>query len=311
MSSLFRPLSFLLGLAALLCACQPPASEATAAAPSRIVAIGDLHGDLDATRRALRLAGAIDAQERWSGGSLVVVQTGDQLDRGDGDRAILDLLARLQPEAERAGGHLYVLNGNHEIMNSQGDLRYVTPGGFQAFASVEGLNLQQPILSGVPDFAKARAAAFVPGGPYARLLAEHPLVLQLGQTVFVHGGLLPDHVNFGIERLNQSYSDWLAGRQSELPPWLQAEDGPLWNRVYSTPGTAADCTRLNEVLGRLKATRMVVGHTVQTEINSACGDRVWRIDVGMAKAYGGPVQVLEIQGEQVRVLREAPAAATP
>ena len=47
----------------------------------RIVAIGDLHRDLIATRTALRLAGAIDERDRWVGGTTVVVQTGDQLDR--------------------------------------------------------------------------------------------------------------------------------------------------------------------------------------------------------------------------------------
>ena len=31
----------------------------------RIVAFGDVHGDLEAARGALRLAGAIDEQDRW------------------------------------------------------------------------------------------------------------------------------------------------------------------------------------------------------------------------------------------------------
>src|SRR4051812_4850817 len=69
-------------------------------APARLVAIGDLHGDLDATRKVLRLAGAIDASDRWVGGALVVVQTGDMLDRGDGERAIVDLFDRLIGEAK-------------------------------------------------------------------------------------------------------------------------------------------------------------------------------------------------------------------
>ncbi|MBW1907596.1 MAG: hypothetical protein JRJ24_20325 [Deltaproteobacteria bacterium] len=34
-----------------------------------IVAIGDLHGDLEATRAALHLAGAIDEDDRWVGGT--------------------------------------------------------------------------------------------------------------------------------------------------------------------------------------------------------------------------------------------------
>ena len=61
-------------------------------APPRLLAFGDVHGDLQATRQALRLAGAIDAHDRWVGGPLVVVQTGDQLDRGD-DEGRMNFLA--------------------------------------------------------------------------------------------------------------------------------------------------------------------------------------------------------------------------
>ena len=97
--------SLLAGLAALaLGACTievsrpyPPADPYATrlAAPARLVAIGDLHGDLDATRAALRLAGAIDTLDRWIGRDLVVVQTGDILDRGDEERAVFGLLAAL------------------------------------------------------------------------------------------------------------------------------------------------------------------------------------------------------------------------
>ena len=71
------------------------------AAAERIVAIGDLHGDLDATRQALLLAGAIDENDHWVGGEMTVVQTGDQLDRDDQEQAILELLDRLQGEASQ------------------------------------------------------------------------------------------------------------------------------------------------------------------------------------------------------------------
>jgi hypothetical protein len=95
-------------------------------AAGRIVAIGDLHGDLNATRQALRLAGAIDASDQWIGGDLVVVQTGDQLDRGDNEQEILDLFERLASQAAKTGGAVYSLNGNHELMNAVFDFRYVT-----------------------------------------------------------------------------------------------------------------------------------------------------------------------------------------
>src|SRR5260221_9664491 len=72
----------------------------------RVVAIGDLHGDLGATRRVLQLAGAIDDHDAWVGGKLVVVQTGDEIDRGDDDRQILDLIEKLKRDAKAAGGEL-------------------------------------------------------------------------------------------------------------------------------------------------------------------------------------------------------------
>ena len=51
--------------------------------PERIIAIGDLHGDIDKTRDALRLAGVLGPGDHWTGGKTMVVQVGDQLDRGD------------------------------------------------------------------------------------------------------------------------------------------------------------------------------------------------------------------------------------
>jgi hypothetical protein len=259
-------------------------------APARLIAIGDVHGDLAALRAALRLGGAIDAQDHWSGGALVVVQTGDLLDRGDDDREVLDAVERWSEEAARAGGAFVALNGNHEVMNVQGDFRYVTPGGFDDFHAF------------APG-AQGRAAAFAPGGPYARRLAGHLTVVIVGDTVFVHGGLLPSHVAFGLDRLNEGVRAWMLGR-GPLPTLMNDEQAPVWFRGYALDGSAEACAVLGEALRAAGARRMVVGHTVQREgINSACDGRVWRIDVGLARYYHGPTEVLEIAGDRVRVLR--------
>ena len=150
------------------------AARVTAPAPSRLppashlFAIGDVHGDLSAARAALRLTGTVDVRDRWIGGEAVVVQTADQLDRGDDDRAVLDLFDRLAVEAAAAGGAFISLNGNHELMNVLGDVRYVTEEGFRDFVDVEELDLDEPSLQAAPELQRARLAAFRPGGPYAR-----------------------------------------------------------------------------------------------------------------------------------------------
>ena len=58
--------------------------------PERLIAIGDIHGDFRAAKKALKLAGVIDGDNQWIGGETWVVQTGDQLDRGDDEEKILE-----------------------------------------------------------------------------------------------------------------------------------------------------------------------------------------------------------------------------
>ncbi len=272
-------------------------------APPRIVAIGDLHGDLDATRAALKLAGAIDDKDHWAGKDLMVVQTGDQLDRGDGEREILDLLDRLADEAKAAGGAVVVLDGNHEVMNVSLDFRYVTPVGLKDFAGIPGADPADPRLSGVPETARARGAAFLPGGPMAKRLARRGIVAVVGDTVFVHGGVLPKHVRYGLDRMNREVSAWMEGTAPAAPAIVTAEDGPIWTRQYSAAADEGDCKVLREALALIPAKRMVVGHTVQRGgISPACAEQVWRIDVGLSRVYGGKPEVLEIAGEKVRAV---------
>jgi hypothetical protein len=102
-------------------------------AAKRVVAIGDLHGDLAATRSAFKAGALIDDKDAWIGKDTVVVQLGDILDRGDDEQAILDLIFKLEGEAKAAGGELVMLLGNHELMNAAGDFRYVTPGAMKDF----------------------------------------------------------------------------------------------------------------------------------------------------------------------------------
>jgi len=271
-------------------------------AAERVVAVGDLHGDFGATERVLALAG-LTKDGHWSGGKTILVQVGDVLDRGDGERAILELLERLEGEARRAGGDVIAMNGNHELMNAAGDFRYVTPGGFEAFRGADE-GRDAPLAASLPDAQRARAAAFAPGGSYARRLARHPTVAVVGDTVFVHGGLPPAWAG-DLEGLNREVSRWLAGGDPKGARVVSADDGPVWSRRYAESPDEAACAEVERSLATVGARRMVVGHTVQRSgITSACGERVWRIDVGLASYYGGKTEALELRPDGVRALRE-------
>lgn len=304
-------------------------------APGRVVALGDVHGDIGQARRALSIAGVLgeggDAvNPEWVGGDTVVVQVGDVLDRGDDEIAILILLQKLHKQAEKEGGAVYILNGNHEVLNVSGDFRYVTQGAFQesmrfgehlvnlfgkAFEDAFGGAEDDPRKKQV----KARVGLFSPGGPLAQQLAMNSTVLIVNDTVFAHGGLMPRHVEFGLERLNNAVADWMRGAdiadeedRTALGMAIgSVKDSVVWNRTFSTENfvTESDRDRACEVLGKTLdmipgAKRMVVGHTPQLGgCNGECDGRIWRIDVGMSfGVVGADPEVLEIDGDTVRVL---------
>lgn len=293
-----------------LSATRHPAAE-------RIVAIGDVHGDVDAMRDALRNAGLIDNQDTWTGGKSVLVQVGDQLDRGNRERDIYRLLFQLQDSAPAAGGAVHILLGNHELMNMRLDFRYVTKGGFADFESTSKRDSKRvgkvpnevaKTIRALPANMRARARALCVGGPLASELAERAHVAVIvGDNVFVHAGLTPRHFTFGgqdgkdaeqtLDYLNVATKQFLRGK-GKYPMVLRGGLSPVWMRDYSREGVrngSTECRMLAETLKMVNAKRMIVGHTPQSMgINSVCGGRVWRIDTGMSAAYGGVPEAIEI-----------------
>lgn len=319
--------------------------------PSRLVAIGDLHGDLPKSLTALRLAGLLPSANSpgssasstsWSAGPTLAVQLGDILDRGGDELRLLYFLRRLSISAAAQGGALLPILGNHEVMNVSGDFRFVTPQGLQEFSGWAGWyraglaikrrcgGLEQPKnpFLGVPkafpgikrefwDGIRSRLAALRPDGPIARrFLADLPTVLVVGDSVFVHGGLLEANVEYGLERINAEVSDWIRGERGDnarAPEYVCGRDAVVWLRRFSE-GFNCDCQRLQGVLGMIPgAKRMVMGHTIQSEgINAVCGAQAVRVDVGLSRGCGnGLPEVLEINGggSEVRVITTDPAEA--
>jgi hypothetical protein len=223
----------------------------------RLVTFGDVHGDIRQLRRFLQIAGVIAAAtdteedpDTWIGGNTVCVQCGDILDRGAQELECFRLLASLSRQAVEQGGCLVLLHGNHEVMNADGDLRYVDPAGdleFQAAlqhaADTEGgvytAALQQAEFSKENVGQAARFLFMKPTGLLAEpLLKNFKVAVKVGRTVCVHAGLEAHHVDKygGIEGMNLAARQWFAG-QSHIPECLYRE--PVWMRTYSDPSDAA------------------------------------------------------------------------
>ncbi|KAJ7980639.1 shewanella-like protein phosphatase 2 [Quillaja saponaria] len=306
--------------------------------PDRLIAVGDLHGDLQKSKEALRLARLIDGSDHWVGGSATVVQVGDVLDRGGDELKILYFLEKLKREASRTGGTFITMNGNHEIMNVDGDFRYVTKAGLDEFmvwadwfcignkmkSLCQGLPKLKDPFEGIPltfrgvkqeffDGFRARIAALRPEGPISRrFLSQNLTVLVVGESIFVHGGLLPEHVSYGLERINEEVRDWLNGLTGKRSPaYCRGRDAVVWLRKFSDElAKNCDCSTLEHVLSTIPGVkRMIMGHTIQeVGINGACDNKAIRIDVGMSKGcINGLPEVLEInRSSELRILTANP-----
>tara|TARA_Y100000389_G_C17274350_1_gene419630 strand:- start:173 stop:817 length:645 start_codon:yes stop_codon:yes gene_type:complete len=187
---------------------------------------------------------------------------------------------------------------------------------------------------------KERKQAFSPGGLIARKFASNrKSVLQVGKWVFVHGGITPKSAEvFTFDEVNRGISDWLLGRRDMKTKEVfelmydDDDDGIFWTREFGdlVNWDEERSTKLfNKTLDTINrkndrdiddvAEGIIMGHTPQymnnRGINSSCGGKIWRVDVGASKAFGPfakcdsenlyrKASVLVIQDDKCRVVKE-------
>ncbi len=235
------------------------AAAQSAQAQQRIVTVGDLHGDYDAYESIIIAAGLSDSRGRWVGDDAIFVQTGDIPDRGPDSRKIIDHIRKLQKRAEKKGGSVITLVGNHEAMNMTGDLRYVHPGEYEAFADRNSKKrrkkyyddnreaFEKYYLENVDSSLSSEAirdkvyeewplgriehnAAWSAGGEIGAWVSENPAVAKIGDTLFVHGGLSAEYSVYSLDDINDKVRTALKTRDESPDSILTDEFGPLWYR---------------------------------------------------------------------------------
>jgi hypothetical protein len=281
----------------------------------RIVAIGDVHGAYDAFVGILRTAGLIDERQRWTGGKAHLVQVGDVVDRGPESRKALDLLEKLQGDARKAGGAVHPLIGNHEAMRMLGDMRYVSPGEYGAFATARSEQIRddfiqsqdkakrEDLLKEFPLGMLEMRVAFGRNGHYGEWLRKLNVVVKINGVVFLHGGISPAVAPMSCEAINTAVRRELTAdidkvRAEPLASLAAREDGPLWYRgLAEEPDTFEP--QVDDILAKQRARVIVVGHTVVRDgrIRARFGGKVIQIDTGMQTQYvaTGHASALEIK----------------
>jgi hypothetical protein len=133
-----------------------------------------------------------------------------------------------------------VLLGNHEAMNLLGIHRDVNPAAYAAFVDARSeerreeawkearafhhrrrLDLGQQAQREGPDSEEEWMAAFPPGrleylealgpkGAYGRWLRSLPAMVRVGRTLFMHGGLGPQHLDLDERAINRRVAEEIA-----------------------------------------------------------------------------------------------------
>ena len=309
----------------LLVAAAVAASPAVAVPPpqpTRIVAVGDLHGDFAAWRDIAGAAGVIGSRGQWTGGRTTLVQVGDVVDRGPDSLKIIRDLMRLQKEAPRQGGRVVVLVGNHEAMNVTGDLRYTTEAEFAAFAGPGSVALRDRLYEAKKKDIEAtplgwveQRLAWTPDGEIGRWVIRNPAVALVNGNLFVHGGLSAEYSKLPLAELNGKVAAALSAVDRSPDSIIRSALGPLWYRGLVTrdprvadipvaaPGAPPRPSieqELATVLAAYDARRIVIGHTPRLAgIQIAYGGRLVRIDSGNSNYYRGTPSYLEIIGDRL------------
>ena len=247
--------------------------------PEKIVVIGDIHADFETFVSVLQRAGLINYKYDWIGKKTMLLLIGDLVDgknrngkwNGDSDLNVLKLVEKLMDESKEKGGEVVVLLGNHEFMNIKGNFLYSGDRGIKELGGISGRF--KYFNSQFKEFAKR---CF--------------LAVKIGDWVFCHAGI-PHEIsaNLTIEDLNlllQKYLNKKMEKKEEdvFYEILSGDLGILTNREFGNESCNKE--RLNKTLSNLKVKTMVVGHTVQKKINSLNNGKLWRVDVGMSRAFG-------------------------
>lgn len=243
----------------------------------KIIAIGDIHGDLESLKLILRHANLINENNEWIAENVLLVQVGDILDRGIYGPLIYDYLFKLQKEAPLKNSRVLLIMGNHEQLNLCGYFDYVNEKEVEVFFRN---NLNYRLF----HFVSTR-------GEYFKKLIRLPAIAKVNDILFVHAGISKQISSLSLDtiRLKTRLQIENMCRVLSYDKSINyvSREGVLWHDHISRTAPHDEkeaCSILSHVFNNYKAKHLVVGHIRQLthEISTYCKGGLFLIDTGMS-----------------------------
>lgn len=253
----------------------PPASAVVAANPSRLLMVSDMEGEFDKFVALMQSQGVMDEGMHWRFGDGHVALVGDFVDRGEQMVPLLWLIYRLEGEAQRAGGRVHYVLGNHEQLGMAGRTKY-WPRHLVATAQALGDDRNERIFS--------------ESSVLGAWLRSKPVIARVGDHLLVHGGISRKFLDLqlDIEAANAAARPYLDVERSSLPAAVQpllGRNGVTWYRGMALPGEERYAEEedalghLRQVVARYGVKRVAIGHSLVPNVVLEQQGMLLRLDV--------------------------------
>lgn len=254
----------------------------------RICCIGDLHGDPRGFTAALRISKLIDNNGNWCGNDSLCILCGDVLDglsRMDTNPTIteydellcLRIIFNLKEQAQKQGGELIWITGNHDIMAVMGDNHYLDKTQAKGYGN-KGRQYWYKAGSGILSYYMSKICVVV--GIYDTLLLSH-------------AGITKDHIDIPIEEYTNALRLFLdRGMLTSVFSKIYHSKSMMIHRKYDIQPDAIiphtfikNFPRINQ---KYNVTTQVIGHNFRPSIQciTVKQHKLFLIDTGISRSFG-------------------------
>lgn len=242
---------------------------------NKIIAISDIESSYKAFRDFLIVNKVIDHDLNWifKQGHLVLV--GDFVDRGFSTTQVLWFIYKLEQDAKSKGGTVHFIIGNHELKNMHGDYSSSSP--------------KYKFISSIIE--KSQFDLYSKSSVLGKWLSSKNTIELINGILFTHGGLHPKITNTDLSLLEINQFIRKHYYQVNYPRankttnnfLLSSKEGLCWYRGYFKDNLSQNDVEIG--LNKFNAKAIVVGHTLQSKVNTLYNKKVIAIDVKHPKDY--------------------------
>ncbi|WP_431166280.1 metallophosphoesterase [Tenacibaculum halocynthiae] len=245
----------------------------------KIAALSDIHGKYELAIKLLKANKIIDKKLNWKFGKGHLVIVGDIFDRGNKVNEMLLLIYKLEQQADKRGGKVHFLLGNHEYMVLHKDLRYINKK-YQKTSDLLGLKYN--------ELYNNRTVI-------GRWLRSKSTIIKINNNVFVHGGISKDFISqndFNLEEINSLMRKSIDRSKKEMKNTdfykvYYGKKSLIWYRGYFNDNLKDK--QITNILESINSDHIIVGHCSNKEVVSLYDNKIFGVDSSIKKGKYGEI----------------------